>query len=142
MTTAIVMSSGWGLRTSSRIWPSWNSTRRISSVSAGGGLPPIRPVMELPEATKAAAIATSRTIGTSARTLTPHGPPRDAPDRLGAHASSTSKKPIHPRSANSDWWAWNMKRPAWWKSISTIPRSPWHCMTVSVYSKWSVLPVR
>ena len=41
----------------------------------------------------------------------PHGrrPGRSTDSR--AHSSTTSKKPIQPSSANSDWWAWNMKRP-------------------------------
>src|SRR5262245_47294813 len=52
--------------------------------------------------------------------------------RAGFHQSTTSKKPIHPSSVNSDWWAWNMKRPVLWKSISTMPRWPWQSITVSV----------
>src|SRR6185503_18145002 len=51
------------------------------------------------------------------------------------HQSTTSKNPIQPSSVNSVWWAWNMKRPVLAKSISTIPRCPWHSITVSVYSK-------
>ena len=55
---------------------------------------------------------------------------------------STSKKPIQPSSVNSDWWAWNMNLPGLWKSISITHRSPWQSITVSVYSNWSVEPVR
>ena len=61
-------------------------------------------------------------------------------DGLRGHYS-TSKKPIQPSSANSLWWAWNMKRPVFANSISRMPRSPWQSITVSVYSKWSVEPV-
>ena len=143
VTDAIVMSSGWGLRTSTRISPGWNSTRRTSSSSAGGGLAPISEVSELPDDTNAAAAATSSTIGTSAssRAGQPRGR-RRAGSPWSRQSSTTSKKPIQPSSANSDWCAWNMNRPALCQSISMIPRSPWHCTTVSVYSKWSVLPVR
>jgi hypothetical protein len=61
--------------------------------------------------------------------------------RRRVHQSTTSKNPIQPSSVNSDWWAWNMNRPAWAKSISMIPRWPWQSITVSVYSKWSLEPV-
>ena len=57
------------------------------------------------------------------------------------HQSVTLKKPIQPSSANSDWCAWNMNRPLLAKSISMIPRWPCDWTTVSVYSKWSPVPV-
>ena len=46
----------------------------------------------------------------------------------------TSKKPCQPSSVNSDWCAWNMKRPAVGKRHSRIPRWPWQSITVSVSS--------
>ena len=66
---------------------------------------------------------------------------RDERPQAPAHQSATSKNPIQPSSVNSDTWAWNMKCPVFLKSISTIPRWPWHSMTVSVYSNRSVVPV-
>ena len=65
-------------------------------------------------------------------------PPRRRPR---FHQSTTLKKPIQPRSVNSDWCAWNMNRPVFEKSISSTPRCPWHCITVSVYSQLSPVPV-
>ena len=54
----------------------------------------------------------------------------------------TSKNPCQPSSVNSDWWAWNMKRPAVGKRHSRIPRWPWHSITVSVSSDgFSAVPV-
>ena len=142
VTSAMVRSSGCGLRTTTRICPSRNSTRRMSSVSAAGGPSPTRPVIELPDADEGGRDGDQQHDRHQRQQARPPEAPSGRRHRLGAHASSTSKKPLQPSSANSDWWAWNMKRPAWWKSISMMPRSPWHCMTVSVYSKWSVLPVR
>ena len=68
---------------------------------------------------------------------------RASAGRCGArfHQSVTSKKPIHPSSVNSDWCAWNMNLPVCAKSISITPRCPWHCMTRSVYSQCSPVPV-
>ena len=57
------------------------------------------------------------------------------------HPSTTSKKPIQPSSANSDWCAWNMCSPVPANWISSTPRWPWHCITVSVYSQLSPVPV-
>ena len=72
----------------------------------------------------------------------PEAPARlDPPRRPSLHQSTTSKKPIQPRSVNSDWCAWNMNRPVFVKSISSTPRCPWHCITVSVYSQLSPVPV-
>ena len=71
-------------------------------------------------------------------------PPCQAAGRLGArcrHGSSTWKYPIQPSSVNSDWWAWNMNVPAWANRTSSTPRWPWHCITVSVYSQCSPVPV-
>ena len=34
-----------------------------------------------------------------------------------------------------------MKRPVFANWISSTPRWPWHCITVSVYSQWSPVPV-
>ncbi len=65
-------------------------------------------------------------------------PPAQLPASLRCprlHQSATLKKPIQPSSANSDWCAWNMKRPVFANSSSITPRWPWHCMTVSVYSR-------
>ena len=71
------------------------------------------------------------------------GPHRSAPAGVRpALRSPASKKPIQPSSVNSDWWAWNMNLPGLWNSISMMQRSPWHNITVSVYSNWSVDPVR
>src|SRR4051794_5873291 len=82
----MVMSSGWGLRTSTRISPGWNSTRRTSSSSAGGGLEPPTPVSEPPDETNAAAAATSSTIGSSASSRGERTPPR----RTGGESVVTS----------------------------------------------------
>jgi hypothetical protein len=68
---------------------------------------------------------------------------RDEPEcpgrRLGLqrHQSTTSKKPIQPSSANSVLCAWNMNRPGFGNRSSQIPRWPWACTTVSVYSAGS-----
>src|SRR5215211_7987012 len=63
---------------------------------------------------------------------TQHGSFGSATD---GYSSLTSKKPIQPSSANSDWCAWNMNTPGFAKSISMTPRCPCTCMTVSVYSQ-------
>ena len=57
----------------------------------------------------------------------------------GLHQSTTSKKPIQPKSANSLTWAWNMYLPVNGKRSSQMPRSPWPWMTVSVKSRGSSL---
>ena len=75
----------------------------------------------------------------------PDGTPRDPARPAGGAArlhQPTSKKPCQPSSVNSDWWAWNMKRPAVGKRHSRIPRWPWHSITVSVSSEGvSAVPV-
>ena len=55
---------------------------------------------------------------------------------------ATSNWPCQPSSVNSDWWAWNMNRPACGKRHSRMPRWPWHSITVSVSSEgWRDVPV-
>ena len=71
-------------------------------------------------------------------------PPGEVPAplrRLRLNQSVTLKKPIQPSSVNSDWCAWNMCSPVCANSISSTPRWPWHCITVSVYSQFSPVPV-
>ena len=118
ITCAIVRSSCCGFVTRTRISPGLNSTRARRTRR------------------RAAACAEQVEHGAAGR-----GEERDdadqqherhecpqAPTRSGAlgerRQSTTSKKPIHPSSANSDWCAWNMKCPVFAKSISRIPRSP------------------
>ena len=137
VTVAIVSFCRCGFVTRIRISPGLNSTRRMSNWSAGGGARPTRSSSVVPLAAKT---ATGRRAAAAARAPT-------AASRAGAsaarrvHQSTTSKNPIQPSSVNSDWWAWNMNRPVWAKSISMIPRWPWQSITVSVYSKWSLEPV-
>ncbi len=71
----------------------------------------------------------------------PEAPGNPACGRARLHQSSTLKYPIQPSSVNSDWCAWNMKVPVFEKRISITPRWPWHCITVSVYSQFSPVPV-
>ncbi len=139
VTDAIVRSSRCGFVTRMWISPGWNSTRRMSNSSAGGGLSPISPVIDPPAAVKSATTAVSRTSGDER----PEPPAAVRDGRLGPrrHQSLTSKNAIQPSSANSDWWAWNMNRPVFVKSISMIPRWPWVWTIVSVYSNWSPVPV-
>jgi hypothetical protein len=59
---------------------------------------------------------------------------RDECERPGGDAQTTSKNPIHPRSANSVLCAWNMKRPLCLKRISRMPRCPCTWAIVSVNS--------
>lgn len=82
-----------------------------------------------------------RQVGMLAAVLEPDGTesrPGTAlasPDRLrapAAHDSFTSKNPTQPSCVNSVWWAWNMNMPGCEKENSRMPRSPWHCMTVSL----------
>ena len=147
VTMAIVRSSRCGFVTRIRTSPGESSTRLMSNSSAGGGLCPTRSRMEPP------ARREERDDGDEQkdRNERPEPPARRVSaalrvlgDRAGLHGrlySSTSKKPIQPSSANSDWCAWNMNRPVLAKSISMIPRWPWQSMTVSVYSKVSLDPV-
>ena len=143
VTEAIVSSSGCGLRTRMRISPGPNSTRWMSNTSGGGGFVPIRSTSDDPPETNAPTTSARSRIGARGHRRQP------SPDRVRCarlhvsdrSPSTTSKKPIQPSSVNSDWCAWNMYVPASANSISTIPRWPWHCITVSVYSNWSVDPV-
>ena len=140
LTFAIVRSSRCGFRTTMRISPGENSTRRMSNSSAGGGFVPTRSTSDEPAVTTTPTTSASSRTGTTAqrRQLTR---PRSGVAECGLHQSTTSKKPIQPSSANSDWCAWNMKAARVANSISSTPRWPWHCITVSVYSQWSPVPV-
>ncbi len=140
MTEAIVRSSGCGFVTRIRISPGLNSTRRTSNSSGGGGLVPIRPTSDAPDATKPPTDEREQ-HDRQERPEAPAGHVPPAPRLPRLHQSTTLKKPIQPSSVNSDWCAWNMNLPVLAKSISMIPRWPWHCMTVSVYSQWSLVPV-
>ena len=144
VTVAIVRSSGCGFVTWIRIVPGSNvdpadvelvERRRVVADQAG----------ERAAARREERDRRDKEEDRRERPEAPAGAPALAPPfprgLARAHQSLTSKKPIQPSSANSDWCAWNMNVPVLWKSISMIPRSPWHCMTVSVYSKWSVEPV-
>ena len=120
VTEAIVIASRCGFVTRMRISPGWNSTRRMSNSSAGGGFWPIRSKSESPHETNGADDDARRSTGTSAQSRQRDAPPACGRPRL--HQSSTSKKPIQPSSANSDWCAWNMNVPVCAKSISRTPR--------------------
>ena len=132
VTVPIVMASRCGFVTRISIRPGSNDTRRMSSSSAGGGFDPTRSTMEPPAVAKSDTAPTRSRIGSSAQSCQPRRVPVAAPASI---YSSTSKKPIQPSSANSDWCAWNMKRPGFGNSSSRIPRCPWQSITVSVYSK-------
>ena len=67
----------------------------------------------------------------------PPGPAGGAHIGACLHQLTTSNRPIQPSCANSDWWAWNMYWPSYGKRSSRMPRCPWHCMIVSVYSTGS-----
>ena len=133
VTEAIVRSSCCGFVTRTRISPGSNSTRRTSNSSGCGALAPIRLTSDEPDATKAPTATASSTTGRSAQRRQPGI--TAAGRSPGLHHSITLKKPIQPRSVNSVWCAWNMNRPVFAKSISSTPRCPWHCITVSVYSQ-------
>ena len=115
--------------------------RSIASSSTGG--PRRSPRPGAPSAANSPIASAISASGTTAEQ------PRGAaggPAALGGGAARlhqlTSKKPCQPSSVNSDWWAWNMKRPAVGKRHSRIPRWPWHSITVSVSSDgFSDVPV-
>ena len=67
----------------------------------------------------------------------PAGAPPGAHIGARLHQATTSNRPIQPSCANSDWCAWNMYWPSYGKRSSRMPRCPWHCMIVSVYSTGS-----
>ena len=137
----IVTASGPSLRTVSSMLPGCSSVRSIASSSTGG---PLRLPSPGPSSSaKAAITAAIRTSGISpssqagavrGRRLDAAGPLRRSA-RL--HQEPTSKKPIQPSCANSDWCAWNMNLPSYGNRSSRMPRCPWHCMIVSVYSTGS-----
>ena len=138
VTEAIVRSSCCGFVTRTLISPGLNSTRRTSNRSGCGGFAPIRPTSDEPRCDEGPDDGREQ----HHRDERPEAPARlDPPRRPSLHQSTTSKKPIQPRSVNSDWCAWNMNRPVFVKSISSTPRCPWHCITVSVYSQLSPVPV-
>ncbi len=140
-TFAIVRSSVCGFRTRMRISPGENSTRRMSNSSAAGGFEPTRSTERRTRCHDDADCEREQE-NRHDRPQPPVEPAVRARRRAGLHQSSTtSKKPIQPSSANSDWCAWNMCSPVPANWISSTPRWPWHCMTVSVYSQCSPVPV-
>ena len=130
---AIVTASGPSLRTVSSITPGVSFVRSTASSSAGG---PRRSARPGPSSTTKAPIATA----ISSQRDEAQQPRRHAAGAqlgrgggVGLH-QLTSKKPCHPSSVNSDWWAWNMNLPGCANRHSRIPRWPWHSITVSVNS--------
>src|SRR4249920_1141461 len=67
LTFAIVKSSRCGFRTTIRISPGENSTRRMSNSSSGGGLEPTSPTSDDPAATTPPTAAARRRTGTTAQ---------------------------------------------------------------------------
>ena len=135
VTLAIVSFGRCGLVTLILISPGLNSTRRTLNLIQGRW----RAADEVQEGGAGRREQCDDAGEKEQRNERPKAPvARLAPLRGGRgrrHQSITSKKPIQPSSVNSDWWAWNMKRPVFAKSISMMPRCPWQSMTVSVYSK-------
>ncbi len=66
LTFAIVRSSGCGLRTRILTSPGWNSTRRMSNSSAGGGLLPMSSAIRSPLVETTATMTVRSRTGTSA----------------------------------------------------------------------------
>ena len=117
--------------------PGSSTVRSTASSSTGG---PLRSASPGPSSSANAASASAISAsGTAPRTHagTPPGPAAGAHIGARLHQSTTSNRPIQPSCANSDWWAWNMYWPSYGKRSSRMPRCPWHCMIVSVYSTGS-----
>ena len=102
VTDAIVRSSVCGFVTRIRISPGWNSTRRTSNSSAGGGFSPSRPTSEEPLATNTPTTTASSSDRDDGSAASRQAEPGRAVARPGLHQSVTLKKPIQPSSVNSD----------------------------------------
>ena len=125
--------SGPSLRTFSSISPGRSTVRSTASSSTGT---PLRSSPGASSATNSPMATAEQRERQQPREPAPE-PARRRGAVAGLHQSTTSKKPIQPRSANSLTWAWNMYLPVYGKRSSRMPRSPCPWMTVSVKSRGS-----